>query len=252
MSTHVRTRHEDGYTWLLLDRPEKRNALTVDMIQSLTREIHRCAEDDQVVAIIISGTGNTFSAGVDVQQFAVMEVASAPGFIRQLHELCAAARFSPKPVIAAIDGPCLGGAFELALSCDLRIATSNALFGLPEVHLGLPSVIEAALLLHHIGLSKTQEMVLTGDPITAVEAEKLGLITRITSPDRLESEALTEAGRLARIDREAFALQKQLINSWLNEPLERAIQNSFWAFATSLGSETPRQLVTEFLNRKKR
>lgn len=236
----------------MFNRPEKRNALTLTMIQQMTTYIDEVAGDPGIRAIILSGSGGVFSAGVDVSQFATMEVSTAPDFIQHLHKLCATVRQCAKPVIAAIDGPCIGGSFELALSCDLRVATPGATMGLPEVQLGLPSVIEAALLLHHVGLSKTQELVLTGEPITATEAERMGLVARIVPAGQLEQAAVNEAKRLLKAEPAAFALQKQLINSWLNEPLDRAVQNSFWAFATSFDKGTPQRLAQDFLDRRKK
>jgi enoyl-CoA hydratase len=128
------------------DRADRRNALTHPLIEKLTQEMTRVAADAAIRGVILAGAGSSFCAGVDLHEFAEGTPESARQLIRALAELCASARRLPQPVACAIQGHCLSAALELAACCDFRVCAPDAQLGMPEVSLGIPSVIDAVML----------------------------------------------------------------------------------------------------------
>src|SRR5579885_2031730 len=182
---------------LRIERPEKRNALNSALIEGLTASLRELASERQISVVVISGAGGTFSAGADVQEMRGLDAAQARAFIVRLHTLIEMVRRLPQIVIAAIEGHCYGGALELAAGCDLRIAAEGALFGMPEIRVGMPSVIEAALLVPLVGLGGATDLVLTGETIDAAEALRIGLVSRVAPAANFEQTVDALAERLA-------------------------------------------------------
>lgn len=232
-----------------LDRPEKRNALRVTDMERLRGEIDHAGADRQVTSIVIAGRGPSFCAGVDINEFATATEVSATTLIAALGALCAAARTAPKPVAAAIQGHCVGGALELALCCDLRVCSEDASFSMPEVAIGIPSVIDAALIERYIGIGRARELILTGDPMEAAEAHARGLVNRVVPADRLLEETEALAGRAARHDAAAIAAQKRLFQEWLDLPYSTGLKSSSAALARSFRNGTPQRLAKKALAR---
>ena len=159
---YISTAHRGPYLWVTFDRPDKLNVLHAEDLPGLLDIIVNL--DSGVTGLVFTGAGSAaFSAGMNVETFVGMDQAGAKAFIGQLAGIMHAIRRSPVVTVAAVGGYCLGGAFELALACDLRVVTPTAAFGLPEIKVGVPSVIDAALLPGFVGLSKAREMILTGD-----------------------------------------------------------------------------------------
>src|SRR5579885_530805 len=175
----VEVERDGRVAWVRLNRPEKLNALSRELVAALSDAFATFAGDTGVAAIVLAGNGRCFSAGADVTQLRELDGASGRAFITRLHELMAAIRALPQVVIAAVHGYCFGGAAELAAACDLRIAADSARFGMPEIKVGLPSVIEAALFVPLVGLGRAADFVLTGDEWDAPTAERYGLVTRV-------------------------------------------------------------------------
>ncbi len=201
---------------------------------------------------LVLGTASTraWIAGADLGELATLEPASAREFIRRLHGVCQAIRELPVPVLASIQGYCLGAGLELATCCDLRLAASNARFGMPEVQVGIPSVIEAALLPRLVGAGRARDLVLTGRILHAEEALASGLVEAIAPADALEE--LVEA-RLADILRAApgaVRAQKTLCRQWEELPLTDAINQGIEAFARAYQGDEPRRYMQRFLTRK--
>lgn len=248
----IRTRDEDGVRLFVLDRPEKRNALTLQLIEQLRDGLRAAAEDPGVSGVVVAGTPPDTSAGVDLHEFAHATPDSARTLIRVLAEACAAARLSPKPVAMAIQGHCLGGALELACACDVRVATPGAQLGMPEVALGIPSVIDAALLERHLGLSRAAELVLTGDPISGEAAAAWGLVNRLASADGLLATARALLEQITRHRAAAIASQKQVVQGWLELPLSEAVARSQEALAASFEDGEPQRRARELLAARER
>ena len=229
-----------------LDRPERRNALGVSVITALRATLAEAMEDAAVDGVVLLGRGPHFSGGVDITEMAAASEADILRLIDALRELCATARRGPKPVVAAVHGGCVGGAFELAMAADLRVASEDAWFSLPEVAVGMPSVIDAALLVHHVGLGRARELLLTGDRLDARRALEWGLVTVLVAGagDLLEA-AATLVRRIAVNDPAAIAQQKDLIEEWLNLPLEEAIARSTAALGRAFATGVPQRLCAE-------
>src|ERR1041385_6838983 len=159
---YVAVERRGHYLWITFDRPAKLNVLHPEDLPGLRDVIVNL--DPDVTGLVFTGAGErAFSAGMNIEAFTSLDPASAKAFIGHLASGMRAIRQAPFVTVAAVSGYCLGGAFELALACDLRVVTTTAAFGLPEIKVGVPSVIDAALLPGFVGLGKAREMILTGD-----------------------------------------------------------------------------------------
>jgi enoyl-CoA hydratase len=229
-----------------LDRPDRRNALSLAIIGAVRQILEEAMADPAVDGVVLGGRGPHFSAGVDLTEMAAATEAGILRLIDALRALCAAARRGPKPVVAAVHGGCVGGAFELAMAADLRVASEDAWFALPEVRVGMPSVIDAALLVHHVGLGRARELLLTGDRLDAARAHDWGLVTvLVPGPDALLDAALELVARVAVNDPAAIASQKALVEEWLNLPLDEAIARSTGALGRAFATGVPQRLCAE-------
>src|SRR2546428_771209 len=163
-----------GVVWCALDRPPL-SLLEPGLIGLLRSTFETLARDASVRAAVVTGRGRAFTAGMDVNVLRDLDAASARALITELCAAIDAVHRAPFPVVAAVHGACLGAGFELALACDLRVAAANASFGLPEVRVGVPSVIQAALLPPLIGPGRAAEMLLLGTPVDAPRAPACAL-----------------------------------------------------------------------------
>jgi enoyl-CoA hydratase/carnithine racemase len=234
-----------------LDRPERRNALSLAVIRALRGILEEAMTEAAVDGIVLGGRGPHFSAGVDLTEMAAASEDEILRLIDALRELCATARRGAKPVVAAVQGGCVGGAFELAMAADLRVATEDAWFSLPEVRVGMPSVIDAALLVHHVGLGRARELLLTGDRLEAARAHRWGLVNDLVPrPDALLEAAGALVARVAVNDPAAIATQKALVEEWLNLPLDEAIARSTAALGRAFATGVPQRLCAERTGRR--
>lgn len=223
-------RDEVGIRWVTLDRPETLNALVPEDLARIAEAVEK--PPPEIGTIIISGVGSrSFCSGMHKRAFVGASPAEARSTISMVAECLAAVRTSPVPTIAMVHGHCLGAGFELVLACDFRVATRDTRFGLPEVRLGIPSVADAALLQHHVGLSRAKEMILTGDTYTATTLECFGLVNRFADESDLRKEALRLAAKVGSLTREVVAAQKGLFETWVNRGLEESVATSVDVFA---------------------
>jgi enoyl-CoA hydratase/carnithine racemase len=234
---------------LVIDRPEKRNALSRAMIEQARAAVAEAVADVEVRGIVIAGAGPSFSAGVDLYEFAEGTPESARQLIIALKDLCAAVRLASKPVACALHGHCLGGALELAAAADLRVAAPDARLGMPEVGLGLPSVIDAVLLERHVGVGRAHELILTGDLITGEEAYSWGLVNRLAPATEVVDAAALLLGRVTRHGLETIAAQKQLFAEWLERPLSEAIDASVEPLVDAFVQGRPQATARRLLSR---
>jgi enoyl-CoA hydratase len=229
-----------------LDRPRRRNALSVEVITALRETLEAAMADAGVDGLVLLGRGPHFCAGVDLTEMAAASEAGILRLIGALRDLCAAARHAPKVVVAAVQGGCVGGAFELAMAADLRVASAGAWFSLPEVRVGMPSVIDAALLVHHVGLGRARELLLTGDRVDARRALDWGLVNvLVDDPAELVDAAAALVARVAVNHPAAVATQKRLIEEWLNLGLDEAIERSTGALGAAFATGEPQRLCAE-------
>ncbi|MEW6212769.1 MAG: enoyl-CoA hydratase [Acidobacteriota bacterium] len=237
---------------IAVDNEARLNILNSPLIEQLTSTVDSLRDDERLRALILTGAGDrAFIGGADINEMVRLDENSARAFIKRLHLACASLRNLTVPVIARISGYCLGAGLEVAASCDLRIATDQSSFGMPEVRVGIPSVIEAALLPRLAGWGQAARLVYTGEMITASEAFACGLIERIVSEDQLDAsvnrwvEAILEAGP------RAIRLQKELLREWERLSLDEAIERGIESFAEAYRSDEPRVMMKKFLQRKR-
>ena len=182
---------------------------------------------------------------------ATLDRASAERFITLVNRTCDCLRRLPVPVIARIDGHALGAGLEVAVSCDLRVATTRAKFGMPEVKVGLPSVVEAALIPGLIGWGRARELLLTGETIDAETALRWGLIEHVVNPEDLDSEVDRITGALLAAGPLAVRSQKRLMQEWEKLPTDRAIEAGIDALVRAFDTDEPKRLMSAFLSRKR-
>lgn len=234
-----------------LNRPAKLNVLNSALIAEATRAFADLDSDDPPRVVVLRGAGRSFVAGADVREMRDLNAGSARDFITRLHRLFAMIQASPAIVIAAVRGPALGAGCELVAACDLRIATESSAFGMPEVRVGMPSVIEAALLVPLIGLGRTQHLVYTGDVIGAAEALAAGLINRVVPDREIDAAADALAHQIAGFSPTALRLQKSLVRRWFyTEAVDRAVKLGIDHYAQAFETTDPRRAIDAFLDRR--
>jgi len=238
-----------GVVRCTLDRPPL-NLLEPDTITALHDTVATLARDPSVRAMVIGGAGRAFTGGMDVRVLRDLDVTSAKALISGLCAAIDAVHRAPFPVIAAVNGACLGAGFELALACDLRVAAANAMFGLPEVRVGVPSVIQAALLPPLIGPGRAAEMLLLGTSVSASQALQWGLVNRVVEAGALDAAVDELLDALSRCAPGAVRLQKELIIRWRETDLPSAVQAGVNAFATAYAGREPREGAEAFLAKR--
>jgi enoyl-CoA hydratase/carnithine racemase len=195
----------DGVAVLTLNRPEKKNALSIALREEAIAILGRLAGDEAVKVLVVAGSGGCFSAGFDLREFAVADPGHQERLWLSSDQFHHAVHRFPVPVIAAVDGVAYGGGFDLAVLCDLRIATHRAKFAHPEATQG-PVVYGP---LHDlVGGAIARELVLTGREVDAQEALRLHLVTEVTDPGRLTERALAMAREVSRAPRDALLQNK--------------------------------------------
>jgi len=244
MSEQVLKSCTDGVCELRLNRPEKRNAITFAMYQRLAAELHAALDDSAVRAVLLSGAGTSFSAGNDLNDFLTgPEFTSAHPVMDLLRTL---ASFD-KPLVAAVHGPTIGIGVTLLLHCDLVVAAQGTQLIMPFVALGLvPEAGSSLLLPRLVGQQRAAELLLLGQPLDTVEAQRLGLVNRVVEPDKLLEEARSLAQRLAQQPVDALRATKRLLRGDAAELLAR-IEAEAQVFAARLKSEEFRTQVRAVL-----
>jgi len=209
----VRSETDGGIVFVTIDRPERRNALSRNAWQDLRSAIAAARDDPEAIGLIVTGKGDrSFAAGADIEELADRPASVAldglvQGVLLELEAL-------PIPTVAAINGHALGGGWELALACDLRIAVSSAKVGFPEVGLGIiPGAGGVLRMLHHVGVGLAKELILTGRLLDAKEAYAHGLVNRVVEPGLALEEARGLMADLAAQPRSAVRLAKLLIDA---------------------------------------
>jgi enoyl-CoA hydratase/carnithine racemase len=205
------------------------------------------AQDQALRAVVVAGAGDkAFVGGADIDEMASLDPERARSFITLLHGCCNAVRELPVPAIARIQGYALGGGLELAAACDLRVAADTAVFGMPEVKLGIPSVIEAALLPTLVGWGRTRQMLLLGESFGALEAATWGLVERVVPMQQLDQAVEGFVQSILGAGARAVRLQKQLIRRWEDLPLRAAVEAGIDAFAAAWESDEPRRAMRQY------
>lgn len=238
--------------YVTVNRPERRNALGMPGKRAIAAAFDRLAQDDALRVAVITGAGDqSFIAGADLAEMKDLDAAGAEAEHTLTHVANAAIRNLPVPVIARINGWCLGFGMELAAACDLRVGVESARFGMPEVRVGIPSGMEAVLLPRLIGWGKTLELVYSGDLIDAAEAHRCGFLQRLVPAAELDAAVEALVSSVLRGGARALRLQKALVRDWERLPLEDAIQAGIRACVAARSTDEPREMMTAFLNRRR-
>ena len=226
------------------------NVLTPGLIEALGAAFRELGADPAVRVVVLEGAGRAFSAGVDMAAMRGLDTAGARTLIGALRATVRALEEIPTPTLARLHGHVLGGALELVLACDLRVAAASCRLGMPEITVGIPSVIQAALLPGLIGWGRTSELLLGGRSIDAVEAERWGLVNRAVPDDDLDREVQEWVDRLLALPPDALRLQKSLLTRWRRVDLDTAVALSTDVFARAYATGEPGRAMQAFLDRR--
>ena len=245
------TTERDGHIFIVtLNRPERMNALHSPAHYELDAIWNEFESDPDLWVGILTGAGErAFMGGADVQELRQLDAESGRAFIEAVHGVCDCVRSCPVPVIGRINGFCLGAGMELAAACDIRIVSKRAVFGMPEVQVGLPSVVEAALLPMLIGWGKTRWLVLTGETITSEVANEWGFVEVLVDDDELDETVAKTVASIVQAAPLAVRAQKRLTRRWETHNINDAIQLGIDTFENACRTDEPRRYVDAMLER---
>ena len=230
-----------------VDNPKKLNIFSPDVLRQFCEFFGSVTKNPDIRAIVLTGAGSkAFVGGAELETLGSLDPVSAREFIGLIHAACGAVRDCPVPVIARINGWCLGAGLELAACCDLRIAADSAVFGMPEVRLGIPSVVEAAVLPRLVGAGRARWLVMTGETIGAAEALVWGLIEKISPAEKLDDTVNAALDAILAGEPEAIRAQKRLCKLWEEAPLAESIRLSIDEFSRSYEAGEPNRRVAAF------
>lgn len=254
VTTRIETRGEAGrIAYVTVNNPEERNALGRKGKEALISAFRELAHDDALRVAVLTGAGDrSFIAGANLKEMAEVDVKDAEDISTKTHLACDAIRRLPVPVIARVNGYCLGAGMELAASCDMRVGVDTARFGMPEVKFGIPSGMEACLLPGLIGWGKTRELVLTGELIDAQEAHRCGFLDRLVTPAELDAAVEKWVSAILAAGPRAVRLQKRLVQDWERMSIADAVKQGIAAIVEARRTDEPQRLMRAFVARKRK
>lgn len=242
-----------GVATLSLKTKHPLNIFSSNEARAAAEAIRSLYDREEIVALVITGAAErTFIGGADIKEMSALDPASGRKFIRSLYELCEAIRDFPAPTIARIHSWCLGVGVEFVAACDIRIASEDARFAMPEVRIGIPSVIQATLLTRLIGEGRSRWLLLTGGTIDAAQAERWGLVTDVADPTALDGAVDRVLHDLLESDPAALRSQKHLLRVWEDPHLDHSMLHSIDVFGCSFETDAPRARMQAFLNKSKK
>ena len=253
MISYVTARREDRprgrVAYVTVDNAAKLNSLSSEVMGQFVETFRNLSADPALRAVVLAGAGGkAFIGGANIDEMAAIDGPEAGrAFILKVHGCCQAIRDLPVPVIAAIDGWCLGAGLEVAAACDLRLCSDLARFGMPEVQLGIPSVVEAALLPSLIGWGRTRRILMTGEIFGASEALTWGLVEEVYLQAALETAVEDLLDKLLEAEPKALRLQKALIRKWEDLPMSQAIAAGVDAFEAAWTTDEPAAAMARYL-----
>jgi len=257
-SNKLVTYHVDGNVAVItLNRPDKLNAFTTEMLKELGEAVKQAERDETVRAVVITGAGRGFCAGQDVRELQERAIAGGGGDLqehleRTYHPIVRRIRRMEKPVIAAVNGVAAGAGASLALACDLRIAAENASFVQAFVNVGLiPDSGSSFFLPRLVGLGRALELALTGRVVSAEEAERLGIFNRVVPAEQLMDSAMELARQLAQGPTKVIGLIKRALNRSWNLDLDEALAYEAQLQAIAGSTEDHREGIAAFLEKRK-
>ncbi|WP_411682670.1 short-chain-enoyl-CoA hydratase [Clostridium thailandense] len=237
---------------LSFNRPKALNALNSDVLNELNQILDEINNGEEIYVVIITGYGKAFVAGADISEMKNKTPEEARRFADLGLSVFRKIELMEKPVIAAVNGFALGGGCELAMSCDIRIASEKAKFGQPEVGLGItPGFAGTQRLSRLVGIAKAKELIFTGDLIDAVEAEKLGLVNKVVVHDQLMTEALALAEKIVSKAQIAIRYSKTSINRGFESDIETGMQIEKNLFGLCFSTDDQTEGMEAFLEKRK-
>jgi enoyl-CoA hydratase len=235
-----------------INRPEVLNVLNFNTLEELDEVLNELGNDSDVYVIILTGSGKSFAAGADIESMVEMNPDDAHKFASYGASIYRKIECFEKPVIAAVNGYALGGGFELALACDIIVASEKAKFGLPEVGLGImPGFSGSVRLPELIGSKRAKELIFTGKIITAEEAGKIGLVNVVTNPDNTLDHAIDIAKQISMKGQIGVRYSKKSINHSFDMDMNSAIAMEASLFSLCFASPDQKEGMVAFLNKRK-
>ncbi len=244
---------KDSIGMITLHRPKALNALNTELLQELSDLLDRIKEDTSIGIVIITGSGEkAFVAGADIAEMQPLTAIEGRNFGKIGQDVFNKLESLPQPVIAAINGFALGGGCELAMACDIRIASEKAKFGQPEVSLGItPGFGGTQRLPRLVGKGRGKELIYTGDIIDAGEAYRIGLVNKVAAPDELMNAAKAMAEKILSRASVAVQLSKAAVNEGLNMDLASGIAYEAEVFGLCFATEDQKEGMTAFVEKRK-
>ena len=241
-----------GAARVTLENAARLNCMSAALAREIAAAMQAIGRDPRARVAVLTGAGDkALVGGADLDELGALDETSARVFITALHEACAAVRECPVPVVARVNGWCIGAGLELAAACDVRIAAASAQFSMPEVRLGIPSVIEAALLPRLIGAGRARWLTLTGEAIDAATAERWGFLERVVPAAGLDAAVEAAVEAILANDDAATRVQKRLQAEYEDRPMAESIPRSIDAFAACYASGRPQRLLGELSARRR-
>ncbi len=253
MTSHIRLEEEEGLAILTIDRPKALNALKSEVLRELRDVLREVERRDDLLVVVLTGAGEkAFAAGADIREMLPLSPMEAREYAALGHEVTRILERMEKPVIAAVNGYALGGGCELALACDLRIAAEGVLLGQPEVKLGIPPGFGGSQRLPRlVGRGKASELIFTGTPIDAQEAERIGLVNKVVPREKLLDEAKQIARTMMKRGPLALRLSKAALQQSQESGLSSGLAFELETFSLAFSTDDKQEGMTAFTEKRR-
>ena len=250
----ISTSKNEGVCIVKINRPSKLNAMNVDVAKEIISTFKELDKDDSVRVIILTGEGDkAFSAGADIEYMSKISPDESEVYAKLGQEVTATIENVTKPTIAAVNGFALGGGCEVAMSCDIRIASDNAKLGQPEVTIGIPPGWGGTQrLMRIVGIAKAKELVFSGKMIKASEAKEIGVVNNVVSQESLMEEAMNMAKAIAANASLAVHMSKSAINTGRNADLDTGLSVELLAWRNCFSDPEREKRMIDFVNKSKK
>ena len=244
---------ENGIATLTLNRPKSMNSINSELMSELSSILSLIAADKEISVVIITGNEKVFAAGADIKEIGQINTpVKAHAFVEAIQMTFDKLERLPQPVIAAVSGLALGGGCEMCMACDIRIAADNALFGQPEIKIGvIPGAGGTQRLPRLVGVGRAKELLYTGDPIKAEEAFRIGLVNKVVPLASLMDEAKAMASKIAKQPGYALKITKIVVNDGINMDLRAAIAYEARSFEQLFATEDQQEGMKAFIEKRK-
>ena len=250
----ITTSKDEGVCIVKINRPTKLNAMNIDVAKEIISTFQQLDKDDSVRVIVLTGEGDkAFSAGADIEYMSKISADESEVYAKLGQEVTATIENVSKPTIAAVNGFALGGGCEVAMSCDIRIASENARMGQPEVTIGIPPGWGGTQrLMRIVGVAKAKELVYTGKMIKAAEAKEIGLVNNVVPLESLMDEVMSMAKIIASNATLAVRMSKTAINKGRNADLDTGLGVELLAWRNCFSDPDREKRMTDFVNKSKK